>query len=372
MVTILLCIVAISLCIVMSVHSINGNTVAGCTTDAGCSDILTSVWSKLFNVIPVSGLATGVWLALLTCTSYRIRFHDGDKESETVAGLLSLVVAGMITGSALWFTSLQLFILHDFCRYCMSVHIIGIIASAITLTITLVRHKWKAFAIGVAIAAAIPIIQLTGPWNRISANGTIKSALPEVAAEDVPIVGNHNAPKVITLLYDYQCSHCMKIHSMLEETVSRSNGEIAFLLCPTPLSPECNHYIPPTGDDPFKGSCELAVMSLAIWYAAPDLFFEFDRWLFSEQTDGSWQPRTPEEAESYAEELLSARGVALQDAVANPRISKAIRLHTEILGRTSSGGNGGIPRLIYGRKWLTPDAVDSEELKDEIYNTFLQ
>ncbi|MDO5443295.1 MAG: vitamin K epoxide reductase family protein, partial [Bacteroidia bacterium] len=56
-VTALLCAVTLVLCIVMTLHSINGASLVGCGAGSSCDDVLGGRWSKLFGFFPVSGLA---------------------------------------------------------------------------------------------------------------------------------------------------------------------------------------------------------------------------------------------------------------------------------------------------------------------------
>jgi hypothetical protein len=58
-------------------------------------------------------------------------------------------------------------------------------------------------------------------------------------------------------------THCQQLHALIEETVRRCCGQLAFALCPTPLDIKCNPYIP-RQTDAFKDSCELTQLALAV------------------------------------------------------------------------------------------------------------
>lgn len=230
------------------------------------------------------------------------------------------------------------------------------------------KRKYFLAIVPVALFAVIPLLTTL---HRSCFQGTAVEPLQEVPEESVMTMGSDDAGYVITLLFDYQCSHCRTLHQMLPKVVEMSGGDIAFRLCPTPLSTRCNPYIPLADMDPFEGSCELARTALAVWYSAPERFPEFDDWMFSGQDMTGWHPRPVAEAQAYAGELLAASSQDLTDAMNNPMISDAIALHTELLGRTSAGNAGGIPRLIFGQRWLVPKADDAESLLSDIVSQLI-
>lgn len=369
-VTALLCVVALVLCVIMVVHSLTGTRLVGCSAGSSCDAVLGSRWSLLFGVIPISGMAAGVWLAMLVCSAHML-FADGkDVELDDMVSTVMLMLAGAVTGSAIWFTVLQVWAIQEFCPYCMSAHLTGIIVSLILLSAPDAGHKARKFAIGLTAAAVLAGLQLVTTPRSAFIKGSAGEPLAEIQIGDAPITGSEDARMVVTLLFDYQCSHCRKLHSMLPDVVEQSGGKLAFLLCPTPLSVSCNPYIPASGDDPFKGSCELARLALAVWYAAPELFEEYDAWLFSSEQPGGWRPRPVDEARMYASELLERVSVDLENALGDSRIDSALALHVELLGRTAQGGSGGIPRMIYGQRWITPEADNAASLLSDIQTVF--
>ena len=127
----LLSVAALALCILMSVHSLRGGTLAGCGAGTPCDDLMTGRWSRLFGIFPVSGLAAGVYLAFLFCLG--CLFLSGDDGIRRTAALALRVLAGAILGSAAWFIGLQIFAEGAFCKYCMSAHGLGIVISTLTL-----------------------------------------------------------------------------------------------------------------------------------------------------------------------------------------------------------------------------------------------
>ena len=343
----------------MSVHSLRGGTLVGCGTGASCDDLMTGRWSKLFGVFPVSGLAAGVYLAFLFCLA--CLFLSKDEGIRDTAALALRILAGAIIGSAAWFVGLQIFAEGAFCRYCMAAHGLGIVISVLTLLGLPPGGKRgvRAFCGGVGMAALLAVIQLSTPAATVYQAGVNEEPLPLIGAEGNPVVGNPDAEYVVDLLFDYQCSHCRKIHSLLDEVVASFDGRVAFVLCPCPLSPKCNPYVP-RGETRFEGSCELARLALAVHSIDPDAFKAFDAWLFEESGSAGWYPRDVGDARSRAASLVG--GDRLAAAMADPSINLVIARTADLFGRTSSGGGGGIPRFVTADRWLVPEASDAASL----------
>ena len=355
----LLSVAAMVLCILMSVHSLRGGTLAGCGAGASCDDLMTGRWSKLFGVFPVSGLAAGVYLAFLFCLA--CLFLSKDAGIRETAALALRILAGAIIGSAAWFIGLQIFAEVAFCRYCMTAHGLGIIISVLTILGLPPGGKRgvRAFCGGVGLAALLAVIQLSTPSGTVYQAGVNEEPLPLIGAEGNPVVGDPDAEYLVDLLYDYQCSHCRSIHGMLDDVVDAFGGRVAFILCPCPLSPKCNPYVP-RGETRFEGSCELARLALAVQSLDAGAFKAFDTWLFKASGNDGWYPRNVEDARSYAASLVGEE--SLSEALSSPAPSLAIARAAELFGRTSSEGRGGIPRFVTAGRWLVPEVSDAASL----------
>lgn len=348
---------ALVLCIVMSVHTLQGGTLAGCGAGASCDDLMTGRWSKLFGIFPVSAIAAGVYLAFLFCIV--CLFLSKDSGIKDTASLALRILAGAILGSAVWFIGLQLFAEGEICRYCMAAHGLGILASALAL-LGLPRaggRGVRSLCAGAGLALLMAVIQLSTPYEPVYQAGKMEEPLPLIGTVDNPVVGNPDAEYVIDLLYDYQCSHCQRIHGLLQEVSDAFGGRVAFVLCPCPLSPKCNPYVP-REEVRFEGSCELARLALAVYHLDPQAFPSFDAWLFGEGDDGPWRPRSVADARERAEAAVGA--VRLDAFLSEPALTETLRRTTDLFGRTSTQGNGGIPRFVYGNSWAVP-ATDTVE-----------
>ncbi len=355
----LLSVAALALCILMSVHSLQGGTLAGCGAGASCDDLMTGRWSRVFGIFPVSALAAGVYLAFLFCLAFLfLSREDGIRET---AALALHILAGVILGSAAWFIGLQVFAEGAFCRYCMAAHGLGAVVSVLTLVglPSYGKRGVKALCAGAGLAALLAVIQLSTPAGTVYQAGVNEEPLPLIDASGNPVVGDPGAEYFVDLLYDYQCSHCRLIHGFLEETVDAFGGRVAFVLCPCPLSPKCNPYVP-RDEMRFEGSCDLARLALAVHSIDAEAFKTFDAWLFEESGSSGWYPRAVQDAREYAVSLVGAG--RLDEALAAPGPGLSIARAADLFGRTSSGGRGGIPRFVTAGSWLVPEASDAASL----------
>lgn len=367
-VTMLLGIVALVLSAVMAMHSLRGTALVGCAAGSSCDSVLGSRWSSLMGVIPVAGLAAGVYLAILLCL-----FFVRDKEIAPLAWKMLLVFGGAILGSAIWFFILQKWILGQFCKYCLATHSVGIIVTGLLWYQAHRSYpsKWNPVcgAAGLLLAAGLAIFQLTTTPKVAYDRGDSANALPVLKADETPVLGSEDAAYRINLMFDYQCSHCRKIHFAAKD-ITESRPDIAFVLVPCPLSYACNPYIPASGRDQFAGSCDLARLALAVWFAEPDKFAEFDEWLFTaEDPAKGWYPRTVEAATLKAAQLLGGEQ-QLFEAERNAAVNTVFTKSFELFGRTTMQGKSGIPRLVYQSQWIIPEVDDADGLMEILSKEF--
>jgi hypothetical protein len=146
---------------------------------------------------------------------------------------------------------------------------------------------------------------------------------------------------------------------MLDEAIRHYNSKLAFVLCPTPLNTNCNPHIPRNADD-FKDSCELAKVGLTVWLARREAFPEFNRWMFTFESGDRWHPRNLDTAKARAVELV---GQAKFDATrTNQWIARFLQTSIQIYGSTIESGNGAIPKLVFGSRWVIPQPNDANDL----------
>lgn len=357
---------ALVFCILMAVHSIRGGHLVGCGAGSSCDSVLGGKWSTLFGILPVSGLAAGVYLAFLFALGV-FRFSKDDSVKDLASKAL-LVLCGAIVGAAVWFIGLQVFAEGTFCKYCMTAHALGLACAALIAPAFArnTRSGWSWAAAGVGLAALMAAVQVITTPDSVYQDGRGEEQFPMITAAEAPVLGDPDAEYVVDLLFDYQCSHCRKVHEQLPEVISRLGGRVAFVLCPCPLSPKCNPYVP-REETRFEGSCDLARLALAVYMIKPSAFPEFDAWLFAEGEDG-WRPRSVVKAREQAAALVGEE--QLSALLPELTLSEILRRTTDLFGRTTTRGNGGIPRFVYGDRWVVPSADSAEDLVNILADTF--
>ncbi len=354
-----LCTACLLLASWMLYHSITGGRLAGCGAGNPCDSVLGSPWAYFLG-IPVSLPAAVTYLLLILCLAFLGGKTEEDRSLDRLLWPLMLFLGGCIAGAALWFCWLQAGVLHTLCKYCTAMHLMGCIAAVLIFLQArkerTVRSPLVPFAAGLAVAAAFAVTQSLTKPDSVYDSGSASAALPAFTEEEVPVIRGDEGSVPLTLLFDFQCSHCRRLHHMLPELMERSGGQYSILLAPVPLSSACNPYIPASGIDRFEGSCRLTRLALAVWYASPGTYEDYWDWMLG---DGDGPPPSTQEAEKRARELL---GSNFETAMADPRIEAYLKKAEELFGRTSAGGSGGVPRFISGQQWLVPETDDMDEL----------
>jgi uncharacterized membrane protein len=365
-----LTLLALVLSSIMSIHYLVGGPMAGCGGGSPCEQVLNSRWSMVAGIFPVSGLAMGVYLAILVASLFI--GQTTEVPIRHLAWRVMLVLAGSVAGSAIWFTILQKWIIGDFCPYCLISHIAGLILAALVIWRAILEtddhtaiHVIQPLAAtglsvtGLVLAGFLAVTQVVISPTAVYSKGDSQDNMPSIDYHAAPMVGSPDAPYVVTLLFDYQCSHCQQIHFMLDEAIRHYAGKLAFALCPAPLNTQCNPYIPRDVDE-FKNSCELAKIGLAVWVAAHEMFPVFENWMFTFESGDNWHPRSLETARAKAVELV---GQARFDAAwSDSWIGRYMQTSIQIYGQTIQNGKGGIPKMIFGSYWVIPKPNNADDL----------
>jgi uncharacterized membrane protein len=378
---------ALVLSAIMSWHFLVGGSMVGCGGGSPCEQVLNSRWSMIAGILPVSGLAVGVYLAILVASLFIGPATEAP--IRRLAWSVMLILVGSVAGSAVWFTIIQKWIIGDFCPYCMTTHITGLLLAALVIWRAIREFEYYSkdmmpkqvmaknvsqappgniirrlsamglALIGLAMAGILAAFQVVSTPSSVFRDGESQNILPAIDYHSVPMVGSPDAPYLVTLLFDYQCPHCQKLHFMLSEAIRRYDGKLAFVLCPAPLNTQCNPYIPRDVDE-FKNSCELARTSLAVWVADREMFPAFENWMFTFESGDLWHPRSLENARAKAVELVGQE--KFDAAWSDPWIEQYLHTSTQIYGQTITNGKGGVPKLIYGPRWVIPEPYDIDDL----------
>ncbi len=361
---------------------------AGCGGGSPCDHVLNSRWSMVVGVLPVSGLAAGVYLAMLVAGLFI--GPATEKPIQRMAWSAMLVLGGSVAGSAVWFIILQKWFVGEFCLYCMSAHITGLLLAVLVIWRAMIEpddysnnasptesavaqnlssatpprtngpvRKTGMILIGLVLAGILATFQVGFTPSAVPVVGESEKKVPPIDYRTVPMVGSPDAPYVVNLLFDYECPHCEQIYLMLDEAIHRYGGKLAIALCPTPLNSHCNPYIPQNVDE-FKNSCELARIGLAVWLARREAFSEFNNWMFTYESGDRWNPRSIEAAKAKAAQMIGQ--AKFDSASTDPWIEQYLETSIRMYGQTLQNGNGGVPKMIFGSHWVIPEPRDANDL----------
>lgn len=386
---------ALTLSVYLIWHYLVGGPVIGCGGGSPCDRALNSRWSSVGGVLPVSGLASGVYLAMLVASLFI--GPATEPPVRRLAWSAMLIFGGAATGGAVWFTIVQKWFIGAFCPYCMATHITGLLLGALVIwrapmqfdgdstdvaltnpalapdggiaaptaldaTKAEVIGRFPTIGlalVGVALAGIMAASQAAFTPKAVYRGGESRENLPTIDPHVAPMIGSPDSAYVVNVLFDYKCPHCQQLHLMLDEAVRRYGGKLAFALCPTPLNTNCNPYIPRNVDE-FADSCELAKVSLAVWVARREAFPAFGQWMFSFESGDRWKPRTLDAARAKAVELVGQ--AKLDTAWANPWIARYMQASIRIYGQTVQNGNTAVPKLVFGSRWVIPEPNDADDL----------
>jgi uncharacterized membrane protein len=379
---------ALVLSTILSWHYLAAGSMVGCSGGSPCDQVLNSQWSMIAGVLPVSGLAVGVYLAIFVASLYIGQVTDAP--IRRLAWSAMLILVGSVAGGAVWFTIVQKWIIGDFCPYCMITHITGLLLAALVIWRAIAEfddhskysmpknpamvenissfhpehiirplHAMGLAMIGLVLAGILAACQIGYTRTAVYGDGVPQANLPVIDYHTVPMAGSPDAPYVVTLLFDYQCAHCQKIHFMLDDAIRRFDGNLAFALCPVPLNSQCNPYISKDVDE-FKNSCELSKIGLAVWVAKREAFPAFENWMYTFESGGSWRPRSLENARAKAVELVGQ--TKFDTAWDDPWIGRYIQTSIRMYGQTIQSGKGGIPKLIFNSRWIIPEPYNADDL----------
>jgi uncharacterized membrane protein len=373
-----LCVVGLAMTTFLSWLYLSDGSAIGCTGGSPCDQVLRSRWSTVGGVFPVSGLAAGLYLAMLIASLF---IGPGtEPQARRMAWRAILVLVGAAGGSAAWFTLLQKWSIGAFCPYCMITHIVGLLLTALIIwrtfrqahdltelerAVAAPARTLSLVGAGLALAGILALCQVSFAPPPTYRAGEAQDNKPAVDLRSLPLVGSPEAQYVVALLFDYQCPHCQQMHFMLDEAMRRYNGKLAFALCPSPLSRQCNPYIP-RDENEYEGSCELVKVGLTVWVAKREAFPAFNRWMFMLESGDRWRPRSLDDARAKAVELVGLE--KFEAAQASPWIDRFMQASIRIYGGTIQGGNA-VPKLVFGSRWVIPAVYDADDLVSILQNS---
>jgi hypothetical protein len=177
--------------------------------------------------------------------------------------------------------------------------------------------------------------------------------------EDWPLLGKIDAPFLMAHLFDYTCPVCRDTHKLLVEAVGAVRLPLAALLIPSPVDPTCNPHIRRRMAT-HAHACQYARLGLLVWRFSPDLYHEFDRWIFEDR-----EPPPLGRARQFAQDLLKRSD--LDPSIPDPDIDKLIASGVALF---QSSGSDTMPTFLFPHGILTGEVPSSQRLAEIMNKEF--
>lgn len=334
-----------------------GQPLPGCGPGSGCDAVLNSRWSRWLGV-PVAGPAALLYAVMLGSTFVL----GGRSTPRRMAAWMLLIMGGaMAIGAAGWFISVQALWVGAWCKYCLVVHVSGVLLGVLVFA-TAPIGRTRPGSVGPPAAILGLLVAMVGVGVLAAGQLMVSPAMTrvvelregasvEIDPAGLPHVGDATAQVVVLYLFDYTCPHCRRMHGHLAEAVARYEGQLAVVALVSPLHPDCNPVIDYLGPMQEHG-CDLAKLSLAVWRAGQERWGEFHTWLFDSDA-----PREPIEARAKAAELVGE--AALAEALADPWVAEQLARNVAMYGMTEVDR---LPQLVVGNEVIAGRPESAEAL----------
>ncbi len=267
-----LLIIASVLSLYLASISLTQTYLPGCGEATGCHELLGTQWAHLFG-IPASFPAVALYLITVLAAG-AIEARD----QRTWLGTFGEISALMIAVAAVWFMSLQMFVLKHLCMWCSLTHVFGL-SGVLFLMISrrlqprpddteedwaetrLLRNQGLFTAVR-ALAVALGVTALAvGPFvNKVNHSriGHLAAGSGEPSASsaslltydlgrisvnpaDLPRLGSASASEFALALTDYTCDFCRLYHSILKAVAESRGEQFAIVLLPAARDDNAAH-----------------------------------------------------------------------------------------------------------------------------------
>ena len=362
-----------------------GIALPGCGAKSGCDVVTRGRWSR-WGPFPVAGL--GVALYGFAFAASLLSMPNAPTSWRQIAWNALVSISPLAAGAAIWFITLQLFVIKRLCPYCMLVHAVGLgftvvvafgvgrnhyssisppilLAPSLIALVLLVigqvasREKTYEFAPSATVdqkavsepssttpgvVAPAPVAK-TSPSPNPFHNRTLVALDGKVIlkGDRWPVLGSPLAKHILVYFFDYTCGTCRQLHHHLLTAIERSDNQLAVMAVPVPSDPTCNRHFC-RRDPKHAKACAYARLGIAVWLADSDKYVEYDRYVFQDED-------APKITAAYAFARRLLPSAKLEDPeIAGPVYDKYLHEGIE-LHRTCAGGQ--TPVLLFPHGSLT-------------------
>ena len=141
----------------------------------------------------------------------------------------------------------------------------------------------------------------SGNHVRVVQIDTLGQAAP---IDQLIVLGSPRAKHLVIELFDYTCHHCRLLHPTLHRFRERYGDQVAVIVRPVALYPDCNPYVK-NARDSYKNACEYAKLAMAVWYVDRSKFPEYHDWLMGSEKLPSVQNAKQQALQLAGSEVLT-------------------------------------------------------------------
>lgn len=349
--------------------SLGRTPLPGCGDASSCQDVLLTRWAFVFGV-PVSFAGFVLYSLALLLSGAFVRRQRSPGGFEAGAAMSVIIAA------AVWFTALQIFVLHTICGWCSATHTL---ATAGVLLLWCGRRQHSATAVkepragnqlpenrafrllcaGAAVAV-VGVLALGAPpaqhavvhgigislaAGAVDAKGvTLFGGKYHINPADFPAIGGQ-APRGRTaiLLSDYTCEFCREYHAALENIAATSQQPIQIVVLPVARTPE---------------AADIQRTMLTLFHADHKTWRAVSALITSGQV-----PAHRDDVGRIALKMLGTEKWAHAAHASADLIDSQLRLAAEVFEENRRAGNPAtLPQLMNGHRILTGAEPDREKI----------
>lgn len=258
-------------------HTVMNSSIAGCSVGShnGCDAVMNSAWSKWLGIpVAIPGLACYATLAAL---SVLLGIRSPASRWITTAFVL---LGTLAAGASIWFIALQVFVIREFCIFCMTADIAGVLIGIIVAATAIMRWRGAARPHGVGNSAAA----LSALRSAIPAGS---GARPATVARSVHTAADTDDPSATTTANPRPAKTAVSRTVPLVRSVASSRT--------------AGRYAPPTLPIAYGGALALLAVLIGGQVVFPSKSFEVQQVALNESIDLSSE-NSAEDSSQTAEE----------------------------------------------------------------------
>ncbi len=204
-------------------------------------------------------------------------------------------------------------------------------------------------------AAADPAAAANDPGTPRSRQVELLEGKITFGVDEVPLLGDPDAPLIVLELFDYTCPRCRKMASTIKQIQADFDNRVAFAVLPVPLNHDCNAAVP-ANTTAHLYACALARYAMAVYRIDPTKFAAYHDKLM----DGDEEPTTSD-ARQWAIDLVGRS--SFSRAVVSSDTTKVVQRGVEIYTRMK---DQGIPQILLPNgNAIVGNAAGAEQLHAE-------